>query len=278
MLFEIDADVMSIEKTVDYILSTHCSISRFGDGEIGMMHGFSLGFQRKDRRLAKELRKVYLTRKKELLICIPEPLMTMDALKKDSQVWWRDYFSSLVHRWFWIHGVKDMRGYHFGNAFLSRPYMSYEDKENARKRFDKIKMLWNSRDVVLIEGKKSRIGIGNDLLDNVKSLKRVIAPVENAYEKIDELESFIVSGVSRKTLLILALGPTATVLAARLCNAGYQALDLGHVDIEYEWALMGVNSKVPIKDKYTNEAKAGKDVTEQIADEQYCSEIVADFS
>ena len=34
---------------------------------------------------------------------------------------------------------------------------------------------------------------------------------------------------------------------------GYWALDIGHVDIEYEWMLMGAEKKVPIKNKFVGD-------------------------
>ena len=40
-------------------------------------------------------------------------------------------------------------------------------------------------------------------------------------------------------LILLALGPTATVMAYNLAQKGYQAIDIGHIDIEYEWYRMG---------------------------------------
>ena len=33
--------------------------------------------------------------------------------------------------------------------------------------------------------------------------------------------------------------PNSKVLAAHLANDGYQALDIGHIDSEYEWLQMG---------------------------------------
>ena len=55
-------------------------------------------------------------------------------------------------------------------------------------------------------------------------------------------------------LVLCALGPTATVLVKDLCDAGYQAIDIGHLDIEYEWFLTGAKNKSAIANKYVNEA------------------------
>ena len=70
---------------------------------------------------------------------------------------------------------------------------------------------------------------------------------------------------------------TATVLAYDLARLGYWAVDLGHLDIEYEWLKLGVNEKVSIKGKYTNESKGG-DVVDECKDEQYLSQIICDIT
>ena len=43
-------------------------------------------------------------------------------------------------------------------------------------------------------------------------------------------------------------------LAYDLSELGYRALDIGHVDIEYEWFLQKATEKVKISGKYTSEA------------------------
>ena len=65
--------------------------------------------------------------------------------------------------------------------------------------------------------------------------------------------------ISKKSyLVLLALGPTSTVLAYDLCKLWYQAIDDGHIDIEYEWFLRKVTKKIKIRNKYVNEIDEGK--------------------
>ena len=65
---------------------------------------------------------------------------------------------------------------------------------------------------------------------------------------------------------------TATVLATDLHNAGYQAIDVGHIDIEYEWMLRKAKKKIPIPGKYVNEAQ-GQNFIDNGTDLKYESEI-----
>lgn len=54
-------------------------------------------------------------------------------------------------------------------------------------------------------------------------------------------------------MVLIALGPTASVLAYDLNESNIQAVDIGHIDIEYEWFLKGCTKKEKIYGKYTNE-------------------------
>ncbi|MDD7357228.1 MAG: GT-D fold domain-containing glycosyltransferase, partial [Streptococcus hyointestinalis] len=45
-------------------------------------------------------------------------------------------------------------------------------------------------------------------------------------------------------LVLVMLGPTAKVLVKRLADSGIQAIDLGHIDSEYEWYQMKATHKV----------------------------------
>ena len=57
------------------------------------------------------------------------------------------------------------------------------------------------------------------------------------------------------------MGPTATVLAYDLSMHGIQALDIGHIDIEYEWYLKKDRTHQRIDGKYVSEAVGGDIVT-----------------
>jgi glycosyltransferase family protein len=161
----------------------------------------------------------------------------------------------------------------YGNTFITRYYIDKVDKSRAASTVNALKGMWKGRDIVLIEGEESRLGIGNDLFASVKSVRRIIGPKRNAFARYDEILSEACK-LEKGCLFILALGPTATAMAWELHTRGYQALDLGHVDIEYEWFRMGATEKVPIKNKYTNEARDGTDVGD-LVDPIYRGQIVA---
>ena len=131
----------------------------------------------------------------------------------------------------------------------------------------------NSKILVIVEGEKTRLGVGNDLFSGAKTIKRILCPATNAFKYCDKIRTKIES-IWKGELVILALGPTATILASDLTEHGIRALDIGHLDIEYEWFLRKSDSHALIPGKYTNEAEKGNDVDECL-DEWYLSQIVA---
>jgi glycosyltransferase family protein len=133
--------------------------------------------------------------------------------------------------------------------------------------------LWEEREVLLVEGEKSRLGVGNDLFSKAKKVERILAPMHHAFDKYDLLVSEVCKHDTSK-LVLIALGPTATVMAADLSGLGYQALDIGNIDIEYEWYLQGAQSKVKIPGKYTSEARNGREV-DDVVNELYFSQIIS---
>ena len=136
-----------------------------------------------------------------------------------------------------------------------------------------LKNLWADREVLLVEGEKTRLGVGNDLFDDAVSVRRILAPAIDAFKYYDKIKETVIRNYHGE-LIIMALGPTATVLAADFAMLNMQALDIGHIDIEYEWYLHGAKERVAIPGKFTNEAKDGRDGIAVCEDEIYSSQIV----
>jgi glycosyltransferase family protein len=152
-----------------------------------------------------------------------------------------------------------MPGRTYFNTFITRPYIDFKSKERCGLWFNMLKTVWDKRDVVFVEGEKSRLGVGNDLFDNASTIKRILCPPVNAFGKYDLILNKALEQ-DKNVLFLLALGPTATVLAYDLHKQGYQAIDVGHVDIEYEWYRMGATHKVSVQSKYVNEALTGGEI------------------
>lgn len=147
------------------------------------------------------------------------------------------------------------------------------DKSQSFSQFEKLKQIWKNEDILIVEGVTSRSGVGNDLFDGANSIKRIICPSHNAYSRIEEIQEAVLQYAENRLILCM-LGPTAKVLSYNLCQMGYQVLDVGHIDSEYEWMKMGAKTKVKFSHKHTAEHNFDQDI-EFIDDETYNSQIVA---
>ncbi len=259
--------IMTEEETIDEIVLNRKSICRFGDGEFAVMFGNTRWrFQRNDARLAQRLREVVTSEEENILIGL------------------NNFYGDLSHRT--EHDANGIRSYitpqiraqHMEVLSTERIYAhACISRGGTIEKIKNQKRIWNDKDCVFIEGDKTRMGVGNDLFDNAKSIQRILCPSENAFDNYDVILKEALNLPLDKTILI-ALGPTASVLAFDLAKAGYHAIDIGHVDLSYEWFLRtGSSEHAAVNYKYNNEFENGF-IVEDIHDEKYESEIIADYS
>lgn len=261
--------VLSVEETIKKIVEEKLSLSRFGDGEIKLADNRDISFQKADPVLCEKLRTVLHSENEGFLVCVPDVFKSTEYMTESTSEYWEKHLSQFRPVWYGLLTSKKP----YGNAFLSRCYMILKDKSRSGYYFELMKKLWDGKDILLIEGEKSRLGIGNDLFDGAKSVQRILGPVSGAFGKYDELFS-LAKEYGKDKLILLALGPTSSVMAYELWQQGFYAVDIGHADIEYEWFLKGVTVKTPVKNKYVNEAGAGRGVGE-LDDEKYLKQIIA---
>lgn len=261
-------NVAESKITLNKIINERLSVSRYGDGEFALMQGKDLKFQEHDFIFENRLKEIIKSTEKNHIVCIPYNIVDLNILNSRAQDYWNSYWK--VNR-FKIYTYLNFKKKYY-DSFISRFYMDIKDKSQAELTIKELKKIWHNRDIVIIEGEKSRLGIGNDLFSNCKEIKRIICPSENAYSEYNDILNRCKT-IEKDKLFLIALGPTATVLAYDLSKYGYQAIDIGHIDIEYEWYLMGTNEKCPIKYKYVGEAVNGTNV-DDIKDAIYNRQIL----
>lgn len=262
-------DIRGTDETLNLILRERCSVSRYGDGEFNVIRKGGNGFCRYNPELARRLQEVLETEVENHVVCLPYALVSQENMNLRTRVFWLSYFVKA----FDVLARYLQRGRVYYDASFTRFYFAYKDKSVCKGYLDKIRRIWEGRDVLLVEGEYSRLGVNNDLFAKAGSLARVLAPAEDAFEKYEEiLQAAKVYGADK--LILLALGQTATVLAYDLAKEGFWAIDIGHVDVEYEWFLRGARDKVKIAGKYVQEAHDRREDMEEIRDESYLKQIV----
>lgn len=262
--------------SIQYIIDNRCSVSRYGDGELSFFCGVKEGYQDIDEKMIQRLEHVLrATDAPNHIVGIPYFLKNVDGTVKCTRAFWGQCVRKYGKKWIKYFDQDRL----YLDTQLSRFFVEYKDYNRSRKQLSLLKQIWDNRDVIIVEGNQSRTGMGNDLYDNVKSLKRILGYARNAFSHYDDMLAAITKHVKPEEgkLLLLSYGPTATVLAYDLAKLGYQAVDIGHLDIEYEWYLNKDYSCGKIKGKYTNEAKDG-DLVEDCNDMKYRSQIICDIT
>jgi len=265
--------IKSTDETLDKILQDKCSLSRFGDGEFGIMSGSRIHYQNPSPELARRLKEAIASDIPNLLIGLTDSFSSLDDYLPPVVNFWRKWMSRKREM---TYSYLDMNRVYY-NAEFTRVYMLFnktdEHYKNCGEYFKKIKKIWAGRDVVICEGEGTRFGMFNNLLDGVKSISRILCPACSAFDKYDEILSAF-NDIGLDKLVLVALGPTATVLAYDLHNKGYQAIDIGAIDLDYEWFLRKeVVLGAPVKFKYVDGSSKGRKIY-RLEDPEYKRQII----
>jgi len=268
-------NILESFESIQYIIDNKCSVGRFGDGELRLLYGYNINFQKSEEELIKRLEDVLSTDIPNFMVGMPYFLKNVDGTVKFTREFWGQIVREYGSRW--IKYLKENKIY--VDTQISRFYVEYNDYDRSTRQLQLLKQIWQNREVVIIEGCESRTGVGNDLYNNARTIERIIGHSKDAFTHYNDMLEAVKGHVRPEEgkLLLLSYGPTATVLAYDLAKAGYQAVDIGHLDIEYEYYRIRRHEGGVIKGKYTNEA-AGGDVVEDCNDEKYLGQIICDIT
>ena len=234
--------VHSIDETIDVLLQTEKSMVRFGDGEIVMIKGGDLMLQKADPEIAKGLAEILAYSFEDLIVTIPDVFETLADHHRDSRQFWRDHL--LFNRKTYEKYCNPDRVYY--STFVSRGYYYAADRSGCGAQFAKIRKIWENRDIVVVEGERTHNGVGNDLLDTARSIERIICPPSNAYEAIPAILGACTT-YGKDRLFLLSVGVAAKFLAVKLFEQGYRVLDIGNLDMEYEWFVRRSPGKMKLE-------------------------------
>lgn len=262
--------IINNENTIKHIINNHVSVSRFGDGEFSLVAGYDTGFQKFNKEIGNKLKEILNSQCTNHITCIPHIWKQPYILKYEAFEYWSSWLINNLSTKI-LPYLSNNKTYY--DSCFTRFYIDYPNDKNAKKLLLLMKQIWNQQNICFIEGEKSRLGVGNDLFNNANSIKRILCPSTNAFNVYDQIIEKV-KEQPKDTLFLIALGMTATCLAYDLSKLGYWAIDIGHVDVEYEWFLMKAKKKVAIPNKYV--AEVSNHCTENnTLNETYYSQIIA---
>lgn len=233
--------VQDIDDTIDELLRTDKSMVRFGDGEIVMIKGGDLMLQKASPEIARGLREILAYPDEGLLVTIPDIFVTLSDHHKASRQFWKDHL--LFCRKTYEKYCDPNRVYY--STFVSRCYYYAKDRSGCGEQFAKIRKIWENKDIVIVEGERTHNGVGNDLLDTARSIERIICPPSDAYGAVPAILSACMA-YGRDRLFVLSVGVAAKFLTVELFKQGYRALDIGNLDMEYEWYVRRAPGKMKL--------------------------------
>lgn len=263
-------NVLDTLSSLQKLKDNELSISRFGDGEFDLINGKSLEFQNYSEQIAFRLKEILEISENlpNLKIAIPCSYMHLREFNKKSQLFWIMYYKNNRKK---LYDMID-KNYLYLDSQITRIYINRKNYKLSKKYFSIWKQIWNDKDILVVEGKNSCFGVGNDLFINTRSIKRILCPAENAFNCYEKILSCIKENAQGK-LVLLVLGPTATILSYDLAKDGIRAIDTGNMDMEYEWFTRKASKKIKIQGKYSLEVNDGTDVNENL-DKIYLSQII----
>ena len=213
--------ILNKTETIKYLTKNQKSLARFGDGEFALMNNAKNAISQDcNENLAKRLEEILSSNNAKIEIAIPYSA-THYLEKADEE---RDFILNFYGKY---------NEYIFKHLHKNKVYLdSYCTIFPTQEEFELWKEVWNERDVTIICGDRVFKNIHNNIFDNAKSIEYQYAPTVNAFEQYDKILEKA-KEINKNRLVIIILGPSATVLAYDLGNIGYQALDLGHIAKSY---------------------------------------------
>ena len=211
-------------ETVRTIIRHRASIARYGDGELRLCLGRNQMSQPWSEGIGRRLREILIEENPMLLVGIPRIRERNDWPRPEKGEYWARWDTPKIHQLY--NPARD-----YFSAFITRPDSGaglYQPEY-----WMLIKSMWAGRRVTLLKGEGTGFNKRPEIFDTADGPPKVLyGPKFDAYRKHTKLMRMMLAEPV-DNLLVISLGPTATVLAADLAREGRQALDLGHLGMFY---------------------------------------------
>lgn len=214
-------------ETIDKILQG-ASLVRYNDGEYSLMIGLHHpDYQRLDDKLVMRLKEILTAENDKVLVGITT-LRSFDHLGRI----WKKF---IIRK-----GNRTLKLFNYSKKYYSGNISGilWAKGEQFEKNVALHKSIWEGRKVLFVVGKESRFFFHEELFDNVAEHEFLYAPARHAFAVYEDIIGSI-RQYDKDWLILIALGPTATVLGYDLAQEGYQAIDIGQTPSVYNKSKYG---------------------------------------
>lgn len=227
--FEPELNILNYQETVDKLLLSPKSFCRFGDGEMEIIKGNNIPFQKYDKKLAEKMEFILKNNVPNLYVGINYNYFhSTRNLLPFAREFSLEHAST--YRKAFIEYSTNNREYIA--AGFNQIYMLLKDYD-FETYYDKIKTLFKDKKVVLFIGKGIKNKFKYNVFEEAKSIECVEGPNVNAF---DEYKSLLAKAVTydKDNILCFILWPTSKILVYDLSQLGYLAYDIGHLMKDYD--------------------------------------------
>ena len=221
-------NVLPPEETLTLLETKKISFLRYGDGEIAIMQGQSIPFQKYDVQLSKRLNQILRLGDDQLKIGVPYYYINPPG-NLNSYV--ECFAGGLAQQRRFLLKTCN-RNETYIDTCITQMYQTYETYD-FMMFFQRIQSLLRDKDVTVICGEGILDKLKYHALDVCKSVEYLYAAKKDAFAQYDKILKQALQ-TDQDRLICISLGPTAKVLAYDLYKNGYQAWDMGHYFKDYD--------------------------------------------
>lgn len=221
--------ILNYEDTIDLLLNEPKSFCRFGDGEIDLIQGKSLPFQKYDKKLADMLLEILQSKAETCYVGINYNYFHSTKQMND------------FNRKFYLLDAKRYRDFLIENCNKENTYIAaafnqvyvFMEHFDCDSYYMNIMELFKNKELVIFSGNGILNGLKYDVFKCAKSKEYVEGPAKNAYSEYESLMEKARSYPKSKYLCFI-LGPASKVMVHQLSKEGYTAWDIGHMAKDYD--------------------------------------------
>jgi hypothetical protein len=216
--------VLSEKETFNLVRDKRLNLARYGDGEFKLAMGKDIKLQPNSKMLQYHMQHILRYPHPNCLPAIQniyDPNL-FNLLPEGKKQFWAKYKGDKITQYL----DPNMT---YGSSFVGRkdnaPWISCDD-------ILEWKTLWEDEVVISVVGHKKW---AIDIIDNTKKTIEIQCPEKNAFLEFTNIMDDIVKVWEKENayIVVLHLGPTATVLANSLAYRGIWAIDLGSWQFNY---------------------------------------------
>lgn len=224
-----ELNVLSVRDSEELILKQPRSFCRFGDGEVFLMNGKDLPFQKYNPILAKKLKEILANDNDSYYVGLPYcDFYYPHNLTERSKKYYR--LNGRFFREFFFRYCNDKRTYI--DSMITIYYMNYK-ADDYEKHFENIKKMIEGKKIALFAGENVFSNIRYNIFDVASEIQFIKCPSRNAFSKYDDILNEA-KKITNEYILGFILGPTAKPLVDELSRCGYTAWDVGHLIKDYD--------------------------------------------